>query len=133
MAVVNYLIINWNNGSDTSCHSSPNAMNTAAVCHTGDVIFMMSCFIKGDMSCPNCSFLHSSMKEIPQFKSIIIEFPSNTHTALANAIMYSVINDCTNWGMFEQPDKSVTALHTCRCRIAGSFRGRKPSRFCSYF
>ena len=62
----------------------PTAMNTAAVC-AGDVIFMMSWLIKGDMSCLNCSFLHSRMTEIPQFKSIKIKCPGNAHTTLANA------------------------------------------------
>lgn len=65
VAVVNYFIIYWNNGIDTSCHSSPHC-NEYCSAYAGDVIFMMSWFIKGDMSCLNCSFLHSRMTEIPQ-------------------------------------------------------------------
>ena len=78
-------------------------MNTAAVC-AGDVIFMMSWLIKGDMSCLNCSFLPSRMTEIPQFKSIKIKCLGNAHTTLANATYNGTIaNDCSNWSKFEQP------------------------------
>ena len=84
VAVVNYFIIYGTMVLILPVIVLPTAMNTAAVC-AGDVIFMMSWLIKGDMSCLNCSFLPSRMTEIPQFKSIKIKCLGNAHTTLANA------------------------------------------------